>query len=206
MSHFITIAGPQASGKTTALNHLKKHHQDWFFLEDINPFTVIGKNHPGAAYTDTELEGKILEIVSAKLHKIENHYDQIIVAEMGIFHLVYGQFIGSKKLSNQFLPKFLKIYNEFNSSIVFINITPNVSFARKRKSYRQRILAKGTTDDKEISDSLTVYKHAINNIYPYWLDLYQRLDFPKITIENSDLTEKEFLAKLDSVIKKIINR
>ena len=204
MTHFITIAGPQSSGKTTALNYLKDKHPDWVFIEDINPYTISGENHKGAAYVDRELEAKILEVQLLKLQPIRNIYGRNSVAETGIFHLVYGSFFGRKKLTRLYEPNFFKLYQELNSLIVFIDTTPEVSFERRKEAYKKRVEALGINNFKNANFMLKKYKNTIYKLYPYWHKFYEKLQFPKIIIENSNISKGQFLEKIEATIKKLL--
>ena len=51
----LIIAGPQSSGKTSAFNHLKSKYTNFHYQEEINPYSLAGKNHPGGAFTTNEL-------------------------------------------------------------------------------------------------------------------------------------------------------
>lgn len=204
MTHFITIAGPQSSGKTTALEYLRKKHPNWFFIEDINPYTVAGENHLGAAYTDKMLEAKILEIVLIKLKGIVNKYGQTSVAENGIFHLVFGQFLGEKDFIKEYIPKFIHLYHQLNSFIIFVDTLPEISYIRKKDYYLDKIRKSGITDDKQTAFMLKKYKDTIYKLYPYWRRLYDKLQMPKTIIDNSNLTKRQFLTRIESAINNLL--
>lgn len=206
MNHFITIAGPQSSGKTTAFNHLREKHKDWYFVEEINPYTIAGSDHPGGAYTDKELEIKITEVELAKIQAIRFDYSKVALIETGIFHSIYTQFFGGKKLADQYLEKYNQIYSDFNSFVIFIDTKPEVSFLRRKEKYLARIKKRGITEAKETNKVLKKYENIIYRLYPIWTRLYEKIDFPKITIKNSYKTKDEFLAEIDDTIKSLLSR
>lgn len=201
MSHFITIAGPQSSGKTTALDHLKKKYPDWFFIEDINPYTIAGENHPGGAYTSEELEIKISEIVLAKVRNIKQRYNQNSAIETGIFHLVFMKFFGRKKLMDLFYPQYTSLYNELNSFIIFIDTNPKVSFARRKEKYIVRIKRIGITDKKKFESMLKKYQDIVFRLYPHWLKFYEKITYSKVLIKNSYISKQQFLNEIDRAVK-----
>ena len=205
MSIFVTIAGPQSSGKTTALEHLRKKHSDWFFIEDINPYTIAGENHPGGAYTSEELEIKISEIVLAKIASVKNRYNQNSAIEAGIFHLVFMKFFGRKKLVDLFYPQYTNLYNDLNSFIIFIDTKPEVSFSRRKEIYIERIKKMGITDKKLFASKLKKYQDIVFRLYPHWLKFYEKIPYPKVSIKNSDISKQQFLNEIDREVKSFLS-
>lgn len=206
MAQFITIAGPQSSGKTTALEFLKKKYPKWYFVEDINPYNVAGENHPGGAYTSEELEIKISEIVLVKIKKLLGEISINSATEMGIFHSVYMKFFGRKHLYDHYYDKYLELYNSLNSHIIFIDTEPKVSFARRRDKYIQRIEKMGITDEKEMVSRLKKYESIIYKLYPYWIKFYEKLPFPKTVIKNSYLSRENFLKEIDRIVSSLLTK
>lgn len=205
MSQFITIAGPQSSGKTTAINFLKNKYPDWFYLEEVNPYTVISKNHPGAAYTSKDLQINLIDIELTKLRAIESRYESVSIVELGIFRLIYSEYFYHKKLSEQFLPDYMKLYHDLNPYIILIDTKPEVSFQRRKEKYIERIHNQGIKDKKQFDITLRKYQDTIFHLYPYWLRYYDKLNFPKKLIKNSYISEGEFLIEINKTVKSIIS-
>lgn len=206
MNYFITIAGPQSSGKTTALKHLQEKHKDWIFVEEINPYTVTGANHPGGAYVDSDLETNIIKIQLAKMEAIKDRLDQMAVAETGIGHVVYTQFFVGKKIADKFYDDYIRLYNGLNPFIIFIDTTATISFERRKNKYEKRIKERGIVKKKEAEGALKKYRNTIFDLYPLWIKFYEKLPYPKVKIENSSLNQGKFLNELDRVISELLSR
>jgi len=190
----IIIAGPQSSGKTTLFNFLKKNLKNTLFLEEVNPFTIVGPKHLGGAFVDLALEKKIIEYDLKRLKKIiQEHKLQSIIEETGVFHLVYLKKLVNKKIFNQYLKKYLCLYKKFFPMIVFIDTKPKISWKRRRNIYLSRIQKQGIKDQKQKQTFLKKYANKIFYLYDHWLNLYQTLPFKKIIIRNSYKKETLFL-------------
>lgn len=205
MSHFITIAGPQSSGKTTAMNFLKEHYKNWYFIDEINPYTVVGKDHFGANYTDKDLQINLLEIELIKLNSIESKYNSIYFDETGIFRLVYADYFYNKKLAKDYYPKYFKFYSETKSNIIFINTEPEISFFRRKDLYRERIKRMNVKNKKEYNMIFNKYKKTIMELYPLWLKFYEKLPFSKFMVNNSEISENLFLKEIDKTVQMILS-
>lgn len=205
MAHFITIAGPQSSGKTVAINHLKKKHPKWYFMEVIDPYTIGGMDHAGAAYTDRDLQKSLLKIELIKINSMHKKTNPVLIAEMGIMRLVYASHFYDKKLANEYFEQYVDAYESFNSHIIFIDTKPEQSFSRRRNKYIERIKNRGIKDKKKFDKALKKYEDTIFRLYPHWLKLFNKIPFPKTIIKNSHISEAEFLSEIDKTVGRIIS-
>ncbi len=206
MNYFITIAGPQSSGKTTALKHLQTEKKDWYFVEEINPYTIAGINHPGAAFVDRDLEINLVKIELAKISSLKDRVQQNVAVETGIGHVVYTQFFAGKPIADQFYNDYLRLYNDLNPFLIFIDTRPEVSFSRRQKNYEERIKNKGITGKKDKEKTLKKYRDIIFELYPLWLKFYEKFPYPKVKIENSVLNREKFLNELNGVVNSLLSR
>ncbi|MFZ6034603.1 MAG: deoxynucleoside kinase [Patescibacteria group bacterium] len=200
MAQFITIAGPQSSGKTTAVNHLRRKHPDWYFLDVVDPYTIGGMQHAGAAYTDRDLQTNIMKVELMKLNAMKNKVNPVFLAEMGIFRLVYARYFYGKGLPDEFFDQYINAYEAFDPYLVFIDTKPEISFHRRKNRYIERIKNRGITDKKKFDKMLKKYQDTVFHLYPYWLKFYDRIRFPKTLIKNSYISEQEFLNEIDKAV------
>jgi deoxyadenosine/deoxycytidine kinase len=203
MAHFITIAGPQSSGKSTAVDHLKKKYPNWYFLETIDPYTIGGMEHSGAAYTDRDLQINMMKIELIKINAMKNKNNPMFVAELGIFRLVYAHYFYHKKLADEYFEPYLQAYDAFDSHLIFIDAKPEISFQRRKKSYVERIKNRGVKDKKSFDKSLKKYQDTVYHLYPHWLRFYEKLRYPKTLIKNSYISEQEYLTEIDRVVNSV---
>lgn len=205
MNHFITIVGPQSSGKTTALEYLRKKYPKWHFVEEINPYTIASRDHLGGAYSNEELQIKISEITLIKIRSIENSYNPVSIIESGIGNLIYTRFFSSKKLAEEYFEKFYNEYDKLNPFIIFIDTKPEVSFLRRKEKYIERIKKQGMTNPKQFSNSLNKYEKIIYDLYPHWIKFYEKLPYPKFLIKNSYISEAKFFQEVDKAVSSILS-
>lgn len=203
MRELLIIAGPQSSGKTTAFNYLKnklinnrKKKETVKFIPEINPYSIAGKNHLGGAFTNKELEIKIIEkdLEILKNIKILPDYITPIIIETGIFHLVYGEIFCGKSLTNIFYKKYLRLHKNLKTKIIFIETKPKVSWKRRKAIYKKRTA--NFTNPQGRKEVLERYRLTIERLYPLWLKWYKKMPFEKYMIKNSYKKKEVFLQEV----------
>lgn len=203
MTKLVIVAGPQASGKTTARNYLQKKHPSWQFIPDSNPKTVTGKKYFGAINATSELETRILESDLKNMRNVDNK-SKIIITETGILHCVYAERFLYKKLAEVYFNRYIKTYKKFDVYIIFINTVPEVSWIRKEKDYIKRIKNKGIFDEIEFKKHLDEYKSMIEYLYQHWLEYFNKIPYRKIIVENSYIKKQLFLEKVDKTVQAFV--
>jgi len=202
MAKLITIAGPQSSGKTTLFNILKNRYSGWRFIEEINPYQVIDKNHPGGAFTNKTHELKILDEDLRIFKSI--HDKRTTVVETGILHVVYGEKFCGAKIAQKYLEKYQKIHNKLEPLIFFIDTKPEVSWRRRQGKYLERINNSGIKEEKEVTKRLAKYQKNLYSLYPLWLKYFDKLSYEKIIFRNSYIDEEEFIREAFLQIQKFL--
>ncbi len=201
MAKLIIIAGPQSSGKTTVFQFLQKKFPAFHFVPETNMYSVIGKNHPGAAYVTKDLEIQIVKKDIKKIKAIPRTV-QIAVMETGIFHLMYLEAIADKKTAETYYLKYRKAHGKLQPVILFIDTKPAVSWKRRKPIYEKRITH--ITDSKERETVMKKYRSTIYRFYPLWLKWYKKFPFEKYMIRNSYKTEEAFLKETMALFRKYI--
>lgn len=203
MKEFLIIAGPQSSGKTTAFNYLKnklinnhKKKETVKFFPEVNPYSIVGKDHLGGAFTNKELEIKIIKKDLELLKNINSLPDRMtpIIIETGIFHLVYGEIFCGVRITNSFYQKYLELHKNLKTKIIFIDTKPEVSWKRRKAIYKKRTA--NFTNPQERKKALERYRLTIERLYPLWLKWYKKLPFEKYMIRNSYKKERLFLREI----------
>lgn len=202
MARLITIAGPQSSGKTTLFNVLKNRYQSWRFIEELNPYQVVSKDHLGGAFIDKALELKFLEEDLKIIKTIDDKRTTVI--ETGIFHVVYGEKFCGAKIAQKYLEKYLKLHEKLKPLIFFIDTKPEVSWRRRQEKYLERINQAGVTDQKEITRRLAKYQKFIYDLYPLWHKYLEKIPFEKIVFRNSYISTEEFIREAFLQIQKFL--
>ncbi len=205
MPKLVIVSGPQSSGKTTLMNHIKANHKDWFFVDEINPAFITGNKDHGAFHTGPELEKKIIE----KSLNIINNLDMkknVTFLETGIFAIVFARYLMDEKTADEFYRQFLKAFEGLELYVIFINTVPQVSWERRKEKYLKRIKNNGEVDKDLIDKHLNRYKKIITELYPLMLKFYDELPFPKTMIENSNKEKSTFLKEAEKIIFSLLSR
>ncbi len=205
MTKLIIIAGPQSSGKTTTLNYLKKKHPEWHFVDEVNPASITGKKDFGALNTSAQLERKIIEEDIKNIEKISRGH-KFVLLECGIFHYAYARYFLYKKIADEFFQKYLGAHHGLDPFVLFIHTKPDASWERRKGKYVKRLKNKGISEPDIMEKHLTKYREMIETLYPFWLDCYKKVPFPKMTIPNTVKSKGVFLKEADKVIQSLLYR
>jgi deoxyadenosine/deoxycytidine kinase len=199
MTKLIIIAGPQSAGKTTLLNYLKSRYNNWYFIDEVNPASITGKKNFGIINTSADLQRKIIEADIENIIKIKRDH-QFVLLESGIFHYAYARFFLYKKIAEEYFQKYLEAHKGLDPIVVFIHTNPSASWKRRKSKYLKRITDKGITDPDIKEQYLEKYREIIEKLYPYWLESYKKMPFPKMTIPNSNKSKNKFLKQAEQII------
>lgn len=199
---FITISGPQSSGKSTVFKYLSKKYsrRGIKFVEEINPYEHTKTDHPKylSTYGIQEVLTKKTLAVMKKLGNKTN-----IVMETGPMQIVYIDKYSNPKKAEEYFSKYVEISKKLNPFIIFIDTKPGISFKRRRKVYEERIdRHKMIHKKKEI---LKQYEEKIYDLYPLWHKWFKRYPFEKKIIKNSYKKEKQYIKEVEDVIKSLLN-
>ncbi|MGB9883701.1 MAG: hypothetical protein ACPLRN_04315, partial [Microgenomates group bacterium] len=108
------------------------------------------------------------------------------------------------KSAKTYFKKYLKIYKNYQSMVIFIDVKPKISWKRRKNKYWQRIKEAGIIDKDEIKKRFKKYKKIIFDLYPLWLKYFKIIPFQKIIIKNSYKTKKVFLEETEKKIKNFL--
>ena len=198
----ITIAGPQSSGKTDTLEIISKYFPKFPIYFEVNPYSVVSKNHLGAAFTDSSLTKKIADIDIKNIRKIPRD-NKIHILETGILHLCYLEHICSNYCAEKYLKKYILAQKNFHSIIIFIDTKPEISWKRRKPIYLKRIKDNIINGLHEKKITLNKYRKIIYDLYPLWLKYYHKAPFEKYMIKNSCKSYSVFKKELIDIIRKL---
>lgn len=210
---YIIIAGPQCSGKTTALNFLADQFSEQIHIhEEINQYTLFPNSEMGSIIVDGEMEQKIH---SADINKIQSIIpnNKIHIAETDIFHMAYYPLICGEHFYYKGKQDYEKALSRFKVFVIFIDAVPEISFQRRVENYLQRIkkaIQQNKLNGKAAVDFKTTmlnkYQERINKLYPLWIRVYDDIDFAvkKIKINNNHHQKDKFLQDIKTTVHSII--
>lgn len=206
----IIIAGPMVSGKTTAAKILVRIFKNTVYHKEINQYTLRGGSHLGGAFVDQKLEEEIVEADLSRLKKIVGEDKGLIhLIETDIFHCVYTKLIEGEEKAERFKKEYRKLHQKAKVGALFLDTKPQISWARRRGYYLKRTLAeikrqglRGVEAKKLQDKTMRKYKERIFTLYPFWLEMFETLPFPKIKIPNNGKSLEIFRKKvIDGFLK-----
>lgn len=193
------IAGPQSSGKTSILAYLKKKFPHFFFIDETNQYSLIGKNHPGGAFVTRETEEAIAETDILKIKNIDQNIPCAVI-ETGIMHCSYHENFMSKSAAEKYFQAYIKAFNRLTPYLIYLDTKPHVSWQRRRPKYLERIAKAGVTDPSRKKEMLTKYRKNIETLYPLWTKYYGKVPFQKYFIKNSYTDWEKCKRKVKQII------
>ena len=172
------IAGPQSSGKTTILQHLKKKFPLFLFINETNQYSLLNKNHLGGAFVTREIEEQIVKADIKKVEEIDRSLNHIVI-ETGIMHCAYLEVFMSKKDARSYFHKYIQAHKGLHPILIFIDTKPQVSWNRRRRIYIERIIQAGVIDSSKKKEMLAKYQGNIEKLYPLWIKYFHKVSFEK---------------------------
>lgn len=202
ITRLIIIAGPQSSGKTTALNLIKKKFPNLTIINETNQYSLVSKKHLGGAFVTKEIEQKILDTDIKVVAKI-NRSLPVVVIETAIFHMVYGEYYCNKQLAKKYYSKYIHCHKNLHPIIIFINTKPEISWKRRKPIYLKRIKDNEIIIPSVKKTVLNKYRKIIYNLYPLWLKYYKIIPFEKYMIRNSNKSYFKFKKELLDLVHRL---
>lgn len=200
MAHFISIAGPQSAGKTTAFKYLSKKYakRGILFQMDMNPYIFKKSDHPKYISTQDFQEDLNRETIKL-LQSIDRNTD--VIMENGPMQVVYIEAYSGKRKAEEYFRKYVKLLKRLDPVIIMVDAKPKLSFKRRINEYLRRI--KKHKLQKQAQTILDQYEKKIIDLYPLWNKWFKRFPFKKILIKNSYKKQEKYLAEIETVINKI---
>ncbi len=201
MSLFITVSGPQSSGKSTVFKYLESKYskRGIKFIKEINPYEFKKTDHP--KYLSTHgIQETLTKMTLSSLGKITSKKNHIM--ETGPMQIVYVEKYEGLKKANLYFKKYLKIVKPLNPIIIFIDTKPEISFRRRKQTYITRIKKHNLQDRQK--QLLNEYKNKIFDLYPLWHKWLRKFPYKKIVIKNSYKSEDKFIKEVDKIIRSLL--
>lgn len=206
---YIVIAGPQSSGKSTAIEAIREKFPEAKVYKEINPFTVSkkGERHKGGAFVTPRLQKRIQEANLARLKTISRKRKGIYLEETGVLGLAHAKMRLGEKAVNDYLGKYKKVLGKLNAAILFIDTRPEVSWKRRKDYYAEK--AKEIKSGEKRKEVLQRYKDYLYKIYPEFHRILGRLNVPVKIYKNGDSPvekfKKEILREFSSLLQELKN-
>jgi len=181
---YVIIGGPQASGKSLAQRHIGATYRNIVVLREAAQVLLERErkrgNVIGGALVDREFERRVLQFDLERMRNIPHKpSNDIYVDESNIFTVAHAR-VKNADLAETLFLKYTQALNSFSTGIVFIHVTPEVSWNRRELAYVRRY--QGTAD---FEDRMKRSKEYILQLYHHMTTLYQTLPYPKQRVEGA---------------------
>ncbi len=210
----IVVAGPQSSGKSTALAWLEEK-PSVVILPEVNPASLTGHQLGGLASNEAVEQA----IVDEDLRQVTNQLEQleagggerVLVWETGPFHLVYGHHYRLPNV-DQLSQRYRDLLDRTQPGLIFIETKPEVSWRRRQDNYQRRVAQflaqEGPMDSKEKQEKarqlLDQYRQRLEALYPFWQRQLREWPHPQVVIANNDLSFDQFRAEVEQAFEKLL--
>ena len=199
MISYIIIAGPQASGKSTAKKHIEKTFKNVIVLEEAAEILLRQKGISGGAFVDVDFERDLLDFDLKKMRKCLEGRNVIYVDETNIFSSAHAK-IRDPEVGEELFSGYVQMLNRFNTGIIFTHVNPEASLKRKETVYMKRYQS---LDD--FRHKMELSRKYILQIYPHLIDVFKRLDFPKEMVEGG-VSLQEFEKNVEIAFQKVCSK
>jgi len=128
---YIILAGPQAAGKSTTINNLKRALNGRIHVFQENR-QIVGRKHLSrkTIFKTQRQEEEIIEQDFQRLEEIAGREDEIFVDETCLFSLAHASLRGVDP--GKYFPEYIFQLRSLNPQIVFLDAPPEVSWQRKK--------------------------------------------------------------------------
>lgn len=205
MKRIVILSGPQAAGKSTSLNKLHgflTHLYPCFsnqkeiapiILQEARQIVVHKYHTKGAIFLTPEQEKEMIAIDFIRMEEIIKELDDTLLYfdECNIFTLAHAK-AHEVDLIDEYLPKYLEALKRLHATVIFLDINPDISWARRKDAYELRLHRFPEADREGLFEK---YHQYLKTLHPALNELYEKIDLPKTRINADD--------KHENVMKKI---
>ena len=201
----VILAGPQAAGKSTSLSKLNSiltniypclhdsHDIVPIVLQEARQIVVHKYHTKGAIFLTPEHEREMIEIDFIRMEEITKEVDDTLLYfdECNVFTLAHAKAHGID-LIDEYLPKYVKALKKLHTTVIFLDIPPEVSWERRKDSYKARL---HRFPEHQRDDIFKRYHNYLTTLRPSLVEIFEKIDLPKIRIDA--------FGKHEDVMKKI---
>lgn len=179
----VIVAGPQGSGKSTAQRHLVYRYCNVVLLREAAQilFDTDRKRGVtlGGALVGSDFERRILELDLERMRRIsfQGRREAIYLDETNIFSVAHES-LKDPSFAQEMHQRYLQALRNFRVGVLFTNVSPEISWMRRRRVYERRYRGAGDLEEK-----MRRSKEYLWKVYPEMIKLYWRLPFVKRLVE-----------------------
>lgn len=192
MKKYVLLCGPQAAGKSTCVGSLRDFLLNLypclplsaelgsFCLQESRQIIVRKYHAMGGIFLTVEQEREIIATDLYRMTVITRELDDstFYVDETNVFTLAHAKVHGID-LFTEFWPQYMALLKELQAVVVFMDIDPATSWQRRKHIYKNRLYRFPQKDRRKI---LKRFEEYLGQLYPELLDIYEKLEIPKIKV------------------------
>jgi deoxyadenosine/deoxycytidine kinase len=182
-AEYLILAGPQAAGKSTLGQQICKRESRMIPLQESRQAVIHNSGKKGAIFMSYLDELEAIHHDMTRMFTIlgQSRSDCCYLDETNIFTLGHARAHGIDLIEGYFR-QYCDLLCEFNTSVLFIDVPPPISWERRRYRYAQRLW---DLSNEEAEKTMVRYKTYLDHLYPELFSIYDRLEFPKIKIDGT---------------------
>lgn len=198
---YVIIGGPQASGKSHAQRHLVRTYKNIVALREAGQILLEREREEGSllggALVDKEFEKMVLQLDLERMREIPHEpSNKIYLDESNIFAVAHAR-VKNPDLAEILFLKYSQALSSFNAGVIFVHVAPEVSWERRERVYTQRYRGSPNYGYK-----MKRSKDYVFRIYPFLMELYRTLPYPKRQVEGTVL-RAEFEKNVETAFESI---
>jgi hypothetical protein len=186
MAHkgYLVLAGPQAAGKTTFLAAAQKRSSLIIPLQESRQIIVHRRKRRGAIFMTKEDE---IEVIHHDMQRMFSILEAPIsgalyVDETNVFTLGHAKAHGINLITGYF-KQYCDLLSALEATILFIDVSPHVSWLRRRFKYLARLQ---DLRPIEIKCTLDLFRRYLNRLHGELDTVYSSLPLPKVRVDGSE--------------------
>ena len=177
---FLVLAGPQAAGKSTAQKTICADEPSTIPLQESRQIVVHRNHRKGAIFMTRDDE---LEVIHNDMHRMfriigEGDPGRVYLDETNIFTLGHALAHGIDLLDGYFR-QYVDLLARLRAAVLFIDVPSDVSWERRRARYVHRLCDHPADERDRLLDW---YRSYLDRLYPKLVEIFERLDLPKIRV------------------------
>ncbi len=195
---YFVLAGPQAAGKSTLCQHICSGNSTLIPLQESRQVIIHNCGKKGAIFMNYLDELEVIHYDMTRMFTIlgQERRGSSYIDETNVFTLGHARAHGIDLVDGYFR-QYLDLLKRFKAAVIFIDVPPTISWDRRRYRYAQRLW---DFADQEREETMTRYRTYLDRLYPELLEIYDRLDLPKVKIDGSQTAEEVLRASREAFL------
>lgn len=212
---YICVAGPPATGKTTAIKHLAKHYPQAEILKEPAQILIDTKNLSGGIELGEKSQREIVHIAIERFKMIirNKNPQKLYIDESGLFNQPYARRLLPAYECVKFETQQNNLFDQINGGFLFLYASAeniwNFQTERYTNNVEKLLINREVAEaekEKERKIWLQKYFKRTQEINRLLLDFYEKLPYPKIKLDNRFESLEKFENDVLGIFQKLLAR